>query len=130
MLEIDSEFVRLLMRIGYQGAWNGLYKDALATFQGVGAVRPESEIPFIGAAAVALLAGNYEVAVDVLNNGALARNPDSDLALAHLGCAIRLKGSEDEGRAILLDVAENSENSDARVLATNLLALTVENQTK
>ena len=130
MLEIESELVRLLMRIGYQGAWNGLYKDALTVFEGVGAVRPESEIPFIGAAAVALLSGNYQVAVEVLNNGALSRNPDSDLALAHLGCAVRLKGSEDEGRAILMDVAENSENPDARVLATNLLALSVENLNK
>jgi hypothetical protein len=129
MLDIESELVRLLMRIGYQGAWNGLYKDALSVFEGVGAVRPDSEIPFIGAAAVAMLSGNYDVAVQVLNQGALARNPDSDLALAHLGCAKRMQGSDDEGKAILLDVAENSENPEARQLATNLLALSREKLT-
>jgi len=123
MLEIESELVRLLMRIGYQGAWNGLYKDALSVFEGVGAVRPDNEVPFIGASVVAMLSGNYKVAVDVLKEGALSRNPDSDFARAHLGCAIRMQGSDDEGRSILQSVAENSANTDARQLAMNLLAL-------
>lgn len=123
MVHIDSELVRLLMRAGYAAAWNGLHQEAVAIFDGVGAVRPESELPVIGAAVVALLAGHYEVAVKTLREGALDLNPDSALALAHLGVALRLHGEEDEGRAILHDVSTQTLDPDAATMARNVLAM-------
>lgn len=97
MVHIQSELVRLLMRIGYAAAWQGLHKEAVAIFEGVGAVRPESEVPIIGASVVAMIAGNHDVAVQVLKEGALDLNPDSDLARVHLGVALRLRGDEERG---------------------------------
>ncbi|WP_009965810.1 tetratricopeptide repeat protein [Verrucomicrobium spinosum] len=123
MIPVDSELVRLLMRIGYLAAWNGLYKEAIAVFDGVQAVRPESEIPIIGGAVVAILSGNPEVAIKSLKEGALTLNPGSDLARAHLGCALRLQGREEEGHAILQEVASTSSQPDARAMASNLLSL-------
>lgn len=124
MVHIDSELVRLLMRAGYAAAWNGLHQEAIAIFDGVGAVRPESELPVIGAAVVALLSGHYEVAVKALREGALDLNPDSALARAHLGVALRLHGDEDEGRALLHDVATQTTDADAAIMARNVLAMT------
>ncbi len=126
MVHIDSELVRLLMRLGYAAAWNGLHKEAVAIFDGVGAVRPESEIPVIGAAVVAMLSGNYDVAVKTLRDGALDLNPDSALARAHLGVALRLLGDEDEGTALLHEVTANASDPDAAAMARNVLAMSVE----
>ena len=126
MVHIDSELVRLLMRIGYAAAWNGLHKEAIAIFDGVGAVRPESEVPVIGAAVVAMLSGHDDVAVKTLEEGALSLNPESALARAHLGVALRLRGDEEEGTAVLREVAAQTADSDAAQMASNVLSLTVE----
>lgn len=126
MVHIDSELVRLLMRTGYAAAWNGLHKEAIAIFDGVGAVRPESEIPVIGAAVVAMLSGNYEVAVQTLREGALGLNSDSALARAHLGTALRLIGEEDEGRTMLAEVAADTSDEAAAAMARNVLSMTLE----
>ena len=126
MVPIDSELVRLLMRVGYAAAWNGLYKEAVAVFDGVGAVRPESEVPVIGAAVVAMLSGNDDVAVKTLEEGALSLNPESAQARAHLGVALRLRGDEEEGLAILHKVAAQNSDPDAARMAANVLSLSVE----
>lgn len=126
MVHIDSELVRLLMRVGYTAAWNGLHKEAVAIFDGVGAVRPESEVPVIGAAVVAMLSGNDDVAVKTLEEGALTLNPESAQARAHLGVALRLRGDEDEGIAILREVATQTADPDAARLAENVLSLSVD----
>ncbi|HEY1053452.1 MAG TPA: hypothetical protein VGE39_26955 [Prosthecobacter sp.] len=126
MVHIDSELVRLLMRIGYAAAWQGLHKEAVAIFDGVGAVRPESEVPIIGAAVVAMLSGHEDVAVRTLREGALGLNPDSAQALAHLGVALRLRGDEDEGTSLLQEVASQTADPDAAAMARNVLALSTE----
>lgn len=124
MVHIESELVRLLMRAGYAAAWNGLHKEAVAIFDGVGAVRPESEVPVIGAAVVAMLSGHDDVAVKTLEEGALSLNPESALAHAHLGVALRLRGDEEEGLAILREAAAQTQDADAARMAANVLALT------
>ena len=126
MVHIDSELVRLLMRVGYTAAWNGLHKEAVAIFDGVGAVRPESEVPVIGAAVVAMLSGNDDVAVKTLEEGALQLNPESAQARAHLGVALRLRGDEDEGLAILREVAAQTTDPDAARMAANVLSLSAD----
>lgn len=126
MVSIQSELVRLLMRIGYAAAWQGLHKEAVAIFEGVGAVRPESEVPIIGASVVAMIAGNHDVAVQALKEGALDLNPASALARIHLGVALRLRGDEEEGLALLREVSAGSDDPEAAALAANVIQLPVE----
>ncbi len=123
MVQIDSELVRLLMRVGYTAAWNGLHQEALSIFEGVGAVRSENEVPMIGASVVAMLAGHYDVAVTTLREGALTLNPDSALARAHLGVALRLRGDEDAGLTLLQEVAAQTTDPDAATMARNVAKL-------
>lgn len=126
MVSIQSELVRLLMRIGYAAAWQGLHKEAVAIFEGVGAVRPESEVPIIGASVVAMIAGNHDVAVQALKEGALDLNPASALARIHLGVALRLRGDEEEGLTLLREVSAGSDDPEAAALAANVIQLPVE----
>ena len=126
MIEIDSELVRVLMRAGYAAAWQGLHQEAIAIFEGVGAVRPQSEVPVIGAAVVAMLSGHYDVAVETLREGALGLNPDSALAAAHLGVALRLLGDEDSGMAVLREISSQVSDPDAARMATNVLAMSAD----
>ena len=125
MMEIDSELVRLLMRVGYSAGWNGHFAQALTIFRGVSAVRPESEVPLIGAAVVGMLAKDYDLATKILDR-AVENHPENDLVKAHQGCLLRLKGQEEEGQAILSSIAENSEDPNAKVLATQVKDTPVE----
>lgn len=126
MFHIESELVRLLMRVGYAAAWNGLHKEAISMFDGVGAARPESELPVIGAAVVALLSGNYDVAAKTLLEGALQLNPESALARAHLGVVLRMRGDEEAGMAILREVSEQTTDADAAAMALNVISLSAD----
>lgn len=119
MLKIDSELVRLSMRIGYAAAWKGLSGDALKIFKGVGAVRPESEVPLIGAAVIGMLSGDFEMSGKALDH-ALEANPENDLIRAHLGCLMRLRGEEEEGRKLLVSISEDSNDPSAKALAFHL----------
>lgn len=122
MPPIDSELIRLLMRTGYMAAWKGFHKEAVTIFNGVAAMRPNSEAPLVGAAVVAMLASNYEVAHKALEQ-ALEMNPDSAMTRAHLGIIQRLNNLEDEGMETLKSVAAQTEDSDAAALASNVLEL-------
>jgi len=125
MVKIDSELVRLSMRIGYAAAWKGLYADALKIFKGVGAVRPESEVPLIGAAVIGMLSGDYEMSGKALVR-ALEIHPENDLVRVHLGCLMRLRGEEDEGRKLLALISGGSNDPSAKALALHLYDLPVE----
>jgi hypothetical protein len=118
-----AELVRLLMRIGYWSVWHGLYADAAALFNGVRAARPQSELPVLGMAVLALVLQKPESAVQLLRESAVPLNPGSELVQAHLGCALRLAGREAEGLEILVRLSAHGADADARLMAANLLGL-------
>jgi len=119
----DGVLLRTLMRLGYLAAWHQMSSEALIIFDGVRALRKSSEIPEIGAAVVAMIAGNPDLAIRVLKEEALLKNPASDFAKAHLGCALRMAGSDLEGRAMLEEIASTAEDPEARAAARNLLEM-------
>jgi Flp pilus assembly protein TadD len=61
--------------------------------------------------------------VKTLREGALELTPDSALARAHLGVALRLRGDEDEGLALLQEVTSQTADPDAAAMARNVLAM-------
>jgi Flp pilus assembly protein TadD len=115
MIKIDSELIRLVMRIGYAAAWNGLFDEALKIFTGVSAVRRESEVPMMGIAVVGFISGNLDLAQKALDE-ALKISPESDLVKAHHACLLRLLGKEEEGQA-LFAALENSQDPDAKSMS-------------
>jgi len=115
MVKIDSELVRLVMRIGYAAAWNGMFDEALKIFTGVNAVRRESEVPLVGIAVVGFISGNLDLAQKALDE-ALKISPKNDLVQAHHACLLRLLGKEEEGQA-LFAALENSQDPDAKSMS-------------
>ena len=122
-MHTSGELVRLLMRTGYWSVWHGLYAEAAALFNGAKAARPESEMPVLGMAVLAMVMQQPDSAVQLLRGNALALAPRSELVQAHLGCALRLAGEESEGQDLLQRVVAGSRDEDARRMAVNLLRL-------
>ena len=122
-METPAELVRLLMRIGYWSMWHGLYAEAATLFNGARAARPESELPVLGMSVLAMVMQRPEHAVQLLRETALPRNPANELVQAHLGCALRLAGHEDEGVEILHRLSSRGRDADARLMAANLVRL-------
>jgi hypothetical protein len=125
-METSAEVVRLLLRIGYWSLWNGLYAEAAALFNGAKAARPESEVPVLGMAVLAMVMQQPDSAVQLLRDKALSLNPQSELVQAHLGCALRLAGREAEGQEILSRLATTGREPDARLMAANLFGLSAQ----
>ena len=122
-METSGELVRLLMRLGYWSTWNGLYAEAATLFQGARAARPQSEIPVLGMAVLAMVMHKPEAAVQLLREAAVPLNPASELVEAHVGCALRLAGSEDEGMEILSRLSATAKDESARSMAASLVSL-------
>jgi thioredoxin-like negative regulator of GroEL len=122
-METPAELVRLLMRTGYWSVWHGLYAEAAALFSGARAARPESEVPVLGMAVLAMVMQQPDSAVQLLREKAMPLNPRSELVQAHLGCALRLAGQEAEGQEILGRIAGSGTDSDARLMAASLVQL-------
>ena len=122
-METPGELARLLMRLGYWSTWNGLYAEAAALFNGARAARPQSEIPVLGMAVLAMVMHKPDAAVQLLRETALPLNPASELVQAHIGCALRMAGQEDEGVGILSRLSQTAADPSARSMATNLVSL-------
>jgi len=123
-METPAQLVRLLMRIGYWSVWHGLYSEAATLFNGARAARPQSELPVLGMAVLAMVMQKPESAIQLLRETALPLRPESELVQAHLGCALRLAGEESEGVTLLTRLASEATDTDARLMAANLVALT------
>jgi hypothetical protein len=125
-MQTSGETVRLMMRLGYWSVWHGLYREAAALFSGAQAARPQSEVPMLGMAVLALALNKPEAAVELLRDQAKPLNPTSELVEAHLGCALRLAGQEAAGMALLQRLALQGADANARQMATNLVGLTAD----
>ncbi|MBI2571512.1 MAG: tetratricopeptide repeat protein [Candidatus Schekmanbacteria bacterium] len=84
LAQVAAEDLRLLLEIGYCETYNKNFEAARTIFEGVSAVRPESDIPLIGLSEVAVYEGHRKAAFDALKR-ALDVNPKSAMAMAKLG---------------------------------------------
>lgn len=119
-MEASTELVQLLMEIGFAGVSAGLTSDALKVFDGVHAVRPESELPLVGRSIVEMRANRSEDAVNTLES-ALNTNPESPYARCYLGLALTLSGESEKGQMVLKDVVSANKNAAVVALAERLL---------
>lgn len=120
-LEEDTELPKLLMEIGYVATGSGRSREAETIFQGLCAWRPKSELPWIGLAIARLNRGKTDEARKILEDEALKRAPDSDLAKCFLGLTLRQAGHRAESFEMLRQVSEHGRDETARVMAENLL---------
>ena len=100
--EIGTPLIRLMMEIGYLAAGNGFSAEAEAIFEGLHAVRPGSEIPFIGLAVTRMNAGRPLEAASLLEEQALRLSPASELAQGFLGLAPGLTFGDSQSTCVQL----------------------------
>ncbi len=120
-MQADTNMIQLLMEIGYLASGYGFHKEAHTIFKGVRAARPESEFPFIGMAVVKMNQGESDEAIGILNDYALAKNPESDLVKSFMGLALKLSGENGKSREILMQISPSSGNQAAVDMARELL---------
>jgi Flp pilus assembly protein TadD len=121
LLENDSQLPKLLMEIGYVATGAGFNREAVTIFEGVAALRPDSEMPWIGLAVVELNGGRPNEARRLLQNEALRRAPQNETAKSFLGLALKQAGHSAESFAILNEVADHGRDAAARAMASGLL---------
>jgi hypothetical protein len=101
--------MRTLMEIGVAASAGGLFNQANAIFEGMGAMRPDSEGPGIGLAIARLNARNFDEAAQILRDKVLAKHPQSIEAKMFLGLALRLGGRNAECDNIIKELAASSD---------------------
>ncbi len=119
-MNVSTTFVQQLMEIGYLAAGGGMTTEATTIFQGVEAVRPDSELPVIGHAVARLSAGRADEAITLLKS-ALEKTPGSEMAAAFLGLALKSAGMSQAAESLLQQVIASGKNAQAVDLAQSLL---------
>jgi len=120
-MEVPSKAVQTLMEIGVATAASGLASQALTIFEGIGAVRPDSEGVGMGVAMAQMGARAYDDAAKTLRDQVLARHPTSVEAKMFLGLALKLGGRNAECDSVIKELAASSDVK-ARDFATTLKA--------
>lgn len=120
-MEIQTEVIQLLMEAGYLAGGYGLYKESEDIFEGIRAIRPDSELPIIGLAVTKMNAGKNTESARMLWEQALKINPESDLAKSFLGLALKLSNLNSESETVLKEVIDTGKNEPAIKLAQALL---------
>ena len=96
------------MEAGYIYLGMQRYKEAKEVFEGVGCLKPDSEIPLVALAGVSFCQGKLEEAIRVYKK-ALKLSPNNIYAKAYLGEALFFSGQKEEA-AKLLKEAEKSDH--------------------
>lgn len=118
---ISSDLLQTLTEIGHVAAGCGWQQRAEAIFEGIIAVRPGSESPWIAYAIAKISMGRLSEAFEMLTKRALVLNPKSDLAKAFLGLILSRVGSRGMAEYFLNQVIEENETSEAVQIAKEIL---------
>lgn len=118
--DVPSELLQLLMQLGYVACGQGHPKSAATIFEGVAAVRPNTELPLIGLAVALLNQGKLKASCDLLIHCAGRMNPDNQLVKAIAGMIFRITGAQKESDIILDEVIESNSDPEAVALAKEL----------
>jgi len=120
MIEVPTEIVKLLMELGYLAEGQGLFKESRAIFEAVKSAREDSEYPLIGLAVCELNAGQYDIALKLLEE-AENLNSENYLIKSFKGLTYKLMGENSKARKVLDDVISNTEEKEALNMAQALL---------
>ena len=120
MAEVPTEIVKLLMEIGYIAGGQGLFKESRAIFEAVKAAREDSEYPLIGMAVTELNAGEYNRALELLEE-AEQLNAENYLTKSFKGLTYKLIGEITKAKEVLKEVVANAKEEEALNMARALL---------
>jgi len=103
MISMEQSQLALLMEAGYIYLGMQRFKEAKEVFEGVAALKPDSEIPLVALAGVSFCQGKLHEAIKVYKR-ALKLSPESIYAKAYLGEALFFSGEKSEAVKLLKEV--------------------------
>lgn len=118
---LSDTMIKTLADIGFMASSGGQSRQAFAIFAGIEAIRPKSILPDIGYALEFMNKRKYQQAINILNNQALKKEPDSAAAQAFIGLALMLDGHNRKSEDCLETISD-SQDSAAAHMAQELLA--------
>lgn len=103
MVPMTREHLALMMEAGYIFLGMQRFKEARTVFEGVSALKPESEIPVVALGGVSFCQGKLAEAVRLYKK-ALKMIPDSIYGKAYLGEALYFLGEKPQAAKLLKEV--------------------------
>jgi Flp pilus assembly protein TadD len=120
-MEVPAQAVRTLMEVGVAASCMGMYRQATEIFQGIAAVRPESDGPVIGLAIAHMNNRSPEEAIKVLRDHVLSKDPGNIEAKMILGVALKLAGRNAECDNVIKELNATGDDR-AKAFAASLAA--------
>ncbi len=117
----DKAAWSLLLDAGYLAMSVGLLESATKIFQGLAIYRPTSEHPIIGLALTLIRRRRLPEAMDQLRNIALKLNPESQIAQAVLGLALKIGGNRAEAETLFRQIVQANRDPEAVKFAQGFL---------
>lgn len=120
IIEVPQSEIALLLESGYLYVEMQKFKEAEDIFAGVAAMVPHSEVPLICLGNLFFAQGRFDRALK-FHKDALAKNPESALAQAHMGEALLFSNRRQEAKAALEQAVAMDPEGDAGQFASSLL---------
>jgi len=120
LVKVPQGEVTLLLEAGFLYLEMQKTKEAEEVFAGVAALVPHSEVPLICLGNLYFSQGKYDRALK-FHKDALAKNPKSALAQAHVGETLLFLKKRDDARVALNKAIELEPEGDAAAFAKSVL---------
>lgn len=118
--DVPAELLRTLMNVGFIAANRGMIAHARQIFDGICAVRPDSEEARMGKAVSLMLTGKLlepaEILADVYKN-----NPKNELARAFFALVMYLSKAHEAAARVAQNIIESNADAEAVVIAQSIL---------
>lgn len=122
MSHTDSAVVELLAEVAFIAGDSGMIEQVDSICEGLQAMRPDSEQPFIIQAYARLGARDALAAEKIIREKALPIAPNSEEALSMLGLALHMAGKRRERDELMAQVLRDSDNAHVTDIAKKVMA--------
>ena len=120
IIDVPKSEAALLLESGYLLMEMNRFKEAEDVFTGVAALLPSSDVPLTCLGNLYFAQGKYQRALKA-HQDALKIQPESANAKAHIGESLLFLGKQEEGLAMLQEIANSDQDPPATQFAQALI---------
>ena len=118
--KLSSAQLRLLAEIGFTGVFYGLSLAAKDIFDYIEQGTDHDEVGVLGNALAMISDGKYKAAARLIEQGVLAKNPDSVDGQLFAALALKLSGQSSQAERLAARATSKGDNGVAESFAKNL----------
>ncbi|MDR2030408.1 MAG: hypothetical protein LBP65_03015 [Puniceicoccales bacterium] len=119
-VSLRAEWLQTLMQLGYVACGQGKPSMARKIFEGIAAVRPNSELPLIGLSMALINQGKLSDALELLVKKAMPLNPNSQIVKVMCVMIYRMTGAFAESELLIDEVVQDGTDPEATAFALQL----------